>query len=78
MEQRVDRRGNRWRVAIWGSAALLLLLPWVAREFTREVNWTPADFGVFGAMLPATLRTGPPWGSRWRRASSGARPTEPI
>jgi hypothetical protein len=51
MERSGGRRGNRWSVAIWGSAALLLLLPWVAMHFTQEVNWTFSDFVVFGAML---------------------------
>lgn len=48
-----DRRANRWRPAIWGGAALLLLLPAVAMQFTREVNWTASDFIVMGAMLCA-------------------------
>jgi len=44
-------------VAIWGVAALLLLLPAVAMRFTPEVNWSPPDFGVFGAMLFAACGT---------------------
>jgi len=36
------RRGNRWRIAIWGSAAFLLLLPLVAMQFTGEVVWDTA------------------------------------
>lgn len=40
-----------WRAALWGGALMLLLLPWVAMQFTREVNWSLADFIVFGAML---------------------------
>ena len=51
------RRGNRWRIAIWGSAALLLLLPLVAMQFTNEVNWDETDFIVFGAMLLAACGT---------------------
>lgn len=43
--------GNGWRMAVWGSAALLLLLPAVAMRFTREMQWTGGDFAVFGAML---------------------------
>ena len=39
------RRGkNRWRPAIWGAAAFLLVLPAVAMQFTSEVNWTASDF----------------------------------
>ena len=44
-------RGSYWRIAAWSAAALLLLLPLVAMQFTDEVNWTAADFVVFGAML---------------------------
>ncbi|MBF5045867.1 hypothetical protein FGE12_25885 [Aggregicoccus sp. 17bor-14] len=46
-----EGRGNRWRPALWGSAALLLLLPLVAMRFTHEVHWTPFDFAVMGTML---------------------------
>ena len=42
---------NRLRIAGWGAAGLLLLLPLVAMQFTGEVNWTGSDFAVFGAML---------------------------
>jgi hypothetical protein len=42
--------GNRWRVAGWSVAGLLLLLPAVAMHFTNEVNWDAADF-VFAAVL---------------------------
>jgi hypothetical protein len=45
------RRGNRWRVAAWGTAALLLLLPLFAMQVTDEVNWGAADFALFGVML---------------------------
>ncbi|MCA0394537.1 MAG: hypothetical protein LCH70_10560 [Proteobacteria bacterium] len=44
-------RATGWRWALWGGAALLLLAPWVAMRFTREVDWSPGDFVVFGAML---------------------------
>lgn len=45
------RRGSRWRIAAWGTAALIPLLPLVAMQFTEEVAWDLADFVVFGAML---------------------------
>lgn len=45
------RRGSRWRLAVWGTAALLLLVPWVAMQFTEEVAWDLADFTLIGAML---------------------------
>ena len=48
------RRGSRWRIAAWSAAALLLLLPLVAMQFTEEVVWDVADFAVAGALLVGT------------------------
>ena len=45
------RRGSPWRFLGWGIAAVLLLLPLVAMQFTPEVNWTASDFIVWGIML---------------------------
>ena len=45
------RRGNRWSMAIWGTAGLLLLLPLVAMQFTGGVDWDGTDFLVIGVML---------------------------
>lgn len=42
---------SRWRIALWGIAGLLLLLPGIAMQFTREVAWGPGDFVLFGALL---------------------------
>lgn len=47
------RRGHLRRVALWGGAALLLLTPLVAMQFTTEVAWTGFDFVVMGAILTA-------------------------
>lgn len=47
-----------WRAVVWGGAAVLLLLPWVAMQFTREVAWTLRDFVAFGAMLSAACVAG--------------------
>lgn len=44
-------RGGWVRRAVWGGALALLLTPLVAMQFTDEVQWTGADFAVFGAML---------------------------
>jgi hypothetical protein len=44
------RRGRPWRMVAWSAAALLLLLPLVAMQFTDEVNWTVGDF-VFATLL---------------------------
>lgn len=45
------RRGSPWRFLGWGVAAVLLLLPIIAMQFTPEVNWTASDFIVWGIML---------------------------
>lgn len=44
-------RGTRWRVGIWTGAAILLLVPLVAMQFTDQVAWDVADFVLFGALL---------------------------
>lgn len=46
-------RAWHWRLAAWGAAALLWLAPAVAMRFTAEVDWSPFDFVVFGALLLA-------------------------
>lgn len=52
MRNEGGRRGGGWRWAMWGGAALLLLLPAVAMRFDGNgVHWTAFDFIVFGAML---------------------------
>lgn len=45
------RRGNRWRIAAWSAAALLLLLPLFAMQVTDQVVWDMADFAILGALL---------------------------
>jgi hypothetical protein len=45
------QQGNPLRAAVWGIAAFALLLPWMAMQFTSEVDWDLTDFAVFGAML---------------------------
>lgn len=45
------RRLPSWRVGLWGTGLLLLLLPGVAMQFTSDVRWGPGDFLVFAAML---------------------------
>lgn len=45
-------RGNRWRVAIWGTAAALLALPWIAMRLEAPgVDWSGGDFLIMGIML---------------------------
>ena len=50
-------RGNFWRIAGWGTAAGLILLPLVAMQFTSEVNWTFSDF-VFAAVMFGSVGLG--------------------
>lgn len=42
---------NRLSKVIWGAAAIILLLPLVAMQFTKEVTWDLLDFGVAGILL---------------------------
>ncbi len=42
---------DRMRVAAWTAAAVLLMLPWIAMQFTDEVVWEAGDFVIFGIML---------------------------
>lgn len=42
---------NGWRIAGWGIAAALLLLPLVAMQFTTDVEWTGNDFLIMGTMI---------------------------
>ena len=51
------RRWSYWRIAMWGAAALLLLLPAIAMQFTSEVDWDETDFIVMGVMLFAACGT---------------------
>lgn len=46
-----------WRMALWGTAVVLLVLPWLAMQFTAEVSWDLGDFVVFGAMLALACGT---------------------
>ena len=56
-EQGRGRRGGRWSIVVWGTAAFILLLPLVAMQFTDEVNWDETDFIVIGAMLAVACGT---------------------
>src|SRR5262245_33253190 len=48
------RHGNPWRIAVWGAAACLLLLPLVAMQFKGTgVDWSGTDFLVMGVLLAA-------------------------
>lgn len=42
---------HRSLVIILLSVAFLLLIPFLAMQFTHEVNWSPFDFLVMGILL---------------------------
>ena len=45
-------KGNPWRLAVWGTAAGLLLLPAIAMQLGAEgVHWTASDFVAMGVLL---------------------------
>lgn len=41
----------RWRIAGWGAAGAILLLPLLAMPFTDEVAWGAEDFAAAGLLL---------------------------
>lgn len=45
---------NKRLVGIVLTVALLLLIPLIAMQFTREVDWSPFDFVVAGVLLLGT------------------------
>ena len=45
---------NKRLAGIVLTAALLLLIPLIAMQFTDEVNWSPFDFVVAGVLLLGT------------------------
>lgn len=47
-------RQNQRLIGIVLTVALLCLLPFIAMQFTGQVNWTPFDFIVAGGLLLGT------------------------
>jgi hypothetical protein len=63
MAEAMGRGASRWRIAGWGLAVFILLIPLAAIQFTDEVNWTAGDFvfavvmfGSVGLTLELTFR----------------------
>jgi hypothetical protein len=46
--------GSRWRVAGWGLAGAVLLVPVLGMLLTGEMGWGPGDFLVAALLLGAT------------------------
>lgn len=42
---------NQRSLAIFGAAGILLMIPLIAMQFTKEVNWTGSDFFIGGILL---------------------------
>ena len=49
--------GGNLRKGLWVTAALILLLPLIAMQFTDEVNWKVADFAILGILLAGVCAT---------------------
>ena len=74
MDTTNNERQRNWawvRPIAWGGAAALVLLPLVAMQFTREVNWGVGDFlfaamliGGVGLALELAVRISPNWSYR--------------
>ena len=45
---------NKRITAIILGVAFLLLIPFIAMQFTNEVNWSPFDFVIMGVLLLGT------------------------
>jgi hypothetical protein len=54
MENDGRRLRSRWRIAAWGTAAALILLPWLAMQVTDDVNWDATDFAFASALILGT------------------------
>jgi hypothetical protein len=60
---------NKGQWAVLAVVALLLLVPFTAMQFTAEVNWSPFDFALMGALM---LLTG--FALEWVARKTTARP----
>ena len=49
-----EPRPRPWRALGWTAAGAVLLVPWIAMQFTEEVAWDLADFGVAALLLGGT------------------------
>ena len=54
MNTKQDTLQNKRLAGILLTATTLLLLPFIAMQFTREVNWSLSDFVIAGILLFGT------------------------
>ncbi len=54
IKEKIIMKQNKRLFGIIISIALLLTIPLVAMQFTKEVNWTISDFAVAGLLLLST------------------------
>jgi hypothetical protein len=59
--------GRRWRPAVWGGAAALMLAPAIASRTSDEMAWDSADFILLGILLAAACGA---WEVAMRRTGS--------
>lgn len=45
---------NQRSFAMFGAAGILLMIPFIAMQFTKEVNWPGSDFVIGGVLLFGT------------------------
>jgi hypothetical protein len=50
-DDRLPQQSSRLRLALWGFAGLMLLIPAIAMQFSSEVNWGKEDFLAAAVLL---------------------------
>lgn len=46
---------NKRLITLLAAAAVLLSIPFIAMQFTNEVDWKPLDFAIMGVLLFGTV-----------------------
>ena len=54
MSEKTMTDHNKRLIIIIATTATLLLIPWIAMQFTDDVNWTRSDFVVAAILLLGT------------------------
>ena len=67
----IAQRRIPWRKIGWGGALMLLAAPFIAMQFTTEMNWRAGDFlfvgillGIIGGLAEIGARASPRWDYR--------------